>query len=154
MKYPFDTLIGSIHHVHTIPIDFDRLMYERARHESGGADEMLFADYFDAQLAMLEALRPPIVGHFDLIRLKSDAPNVNFMQHSAVWEKIVRNLKFISEYGGILEVDSAALRKGMTEPYPQANICLVGHPSSIKQAKYGLLKTGVPEAGWGFCSIR
>ncbi|MCJ1403972.1 histidinolphosphatase [Xylographa trunciseda] len=122
-KYRFDTLVGSVHHVHGIPIDFDRATYERARDVSGGTDEKLYTEYYDAQLEMLEAVKPPIVGHFDVIRLLSDDPNASMKQHDVVWSRILRNLSFISSYGGMLEVNSAALRKGMREPYPQGEIC-------------------------------
>ncbi|EER40179.1 histidinol-phosphatase [Histoplasma capsulatum var. duboisii H88] len=122
-RFPFDFFVGSVHHVHTIPIDYDTLLYQKARGIAGGTDERLFEDYFDAQLAMLKALNPPVVGHFDLIRLKSDDPERSFQQWPAVWEKILRNLDYVAEYGGILELNSASLRKGMTEPYPKAEIC-------------------------------
>ncbi|MCJ1284493.1 histidinolphosphatase [Xylographa opegraphella] len=122
-KYSFDTLIGSVHHVHGIPTDFDRETYERARAVSGGTDEMLYADYYDAQLKMLEAVKPPIVGHFDVIRLLSDDPNASMKKHDVVWNRIFRNLSFISSYGGMLEINTAALRKGMDEPYPQGEVC-------------------------------
>ncbi|MCJ1436700.1 histidinolphosphatase [Xylographa pallens] len=122
-EYGFDTVIGSVHHVHGIPTDFDRATYERARDVSGGTDERLYANYYDAQLKMLEAVRPPIVGHFDVIRLLSDHPNTSMKKHEVVWSRISRNLSFISSYGGMLEINSAALRKGMSEPYPQGEIC-------------------------------
>ncbi|OJD12752.1 hypothetical protein AJ78_06691 [Emergomyces pasteurianus Ep9510] len=122
-RFPFDFFIGSVHHVHTIPIDYDAPLYHKAREIAGGTDEKLFADYFDAQFAMVKALKPPVIGHFDLIRLKSDDPERSFKQWPAVWEKILRNLDYVSEYGGILELNSASLRKGMTEPYPKAEIC-------------------------------
>ncbi|KAL1961449.1 hypothetical protein VTO42DRAFT_177 [Malbranchea cinnamomea] len=122
-RFPFDLFVGSVHHVHTIPIDFDRAMYLQAREVAGGTDEKLFEDYFDAQLEMLKALKPLVVGHFDLIRLKSDDPERSFRQWPRVWEKILRNLDFIADYGGILELNSASLRKGMSEPYPKAEIC-------------------------------
>lgn len=128
MRYPVDTMIGSVHHVHGVPIDFDRPMYERAREISGGSDEALFADYFDAQFAMLEAVRPPIVGHFDLIRRESDNRNGDWKRYVRVWPKILRNLHFISAYGGMLEINTAALRLGMSEPYPRAEACQVGCP--------------------------
>ena len=124
-RYPFDLFIGSVHHVHTIPIDYSRDLYIRARTRSGGGDERLFEDYYDAQYDMVKALTPPIVGHFDLIRLKSDEPNGSFRRWKGVWERILRNLDFIVGYGGVLELNSAALRKDMAEPYPKAEICEV-----------------------------
>ncbi|KAL9076496.1 MAG: hypothetical protein Q9161_000827 [Pseudevernia consocians] len=121
--YSFDLFIGSLHHVHTIPIDYDKRMYSDAREKSGGTDEKLAEDYFDLQYEMLKALKPPIVGHFDLIRLFSDDPESSFVQWTGVWQKILRNIDFIVDYGGLVELNSAGLRKGMSEPYPKAEIC-------------------------------
>ncbi|KAG9947786.1 histidinol-phosphatase, partial [Aureobasidium melanogenum] len=122
-RYKFDFFVGSIHHVHTKPIDFDHDMYYEARTISGGSDQDVFAAYFDQQYDMLKALTPPLVGHFDLIRLKSDDPDRVWTTIPAVWEKIVRNLDFVASYGGILEINSSAIRKGMSEPYPKAEVC-------------------------------
>ncbi|KEQ73647.1 histidinol-phosphatase [Aureobasidium namibiae CBS 147.97] len=122
-RYKFDLFMGSIHHTHTKPIDYDRDMYHEARQISGGSDEDVFAAFFDEQYDMLKTLTPPLVGHFDLIRLKSDDPERNWTTMPAVWEKIVRNLDFVASYGGILELNSSAIRKGMSEPYPKAEIC-------------------------------
>ena len=130
-KYPFDFFVGSVHHVHTIPIDFSDELYAKARDVAGGTDEKLFEDYFDAQLDMLKALKPPVVGHFDLIRLKSDDANRSFQCMPGVWEKLLRNLDFIASYDGILELNFASLRKGMNEPYPQVEICKVSSRPSI-----------------------
>jgi histidinol-phosphatase (PHP family) len=74
---------------------------------------------------MLQKLNPPVVGHFDLIRLMSDDGNRTFTQWSGVWSRIVRNLKLIAEYGGVIELNSSALRKGLSEAYPKVEICQV-----------------------------
>jgi len=122
-QHSFDFFIGSVHHTHAIPIDYDRALYQQARDKAGGTDERLFEDYFDLQYAMLRALRPPIVGHFDLIRLFSDHGDAQFEGMQAVLEKIQRNLAYIASYGGRLELNSAALRKGLAEPYPCTIVC-------------------------------
>ena len=106
-------------------------MYIKARSASGGTDERIFNDYFDSQYQMLKALKPPIVGHFDLIRLRSDNPDFNFLQWRCVKQSIIRNLDFIVGYGGVLELNSAALRKGMAEPYPAKAVCEVRLTESI-----------------------
>jgi histidinol-phosphatase (PHP family) len=126
----FDFFVGSVHHVFTYPIDFDDAFYQKARIEAGGSDERLFEAYFDQQDQMLRALQPPVVGHFDLIRLKSDNPNTEFEGMSGVWEKIHQSLEFISTYGGFLELNSAALRKGLDQPYPCLPICQVCHTAA------------------------
>ena len=123
--YRMDLFIGSVHHVHGIPIDYNREMYLAARDKAGGTDQDLFADYFDLQLDMLKRIKPPVVGHFDLIRLLSDDKDASFAANGKVWKKILRNIDYIVEYGGLIEINSAALRKGMKEPYPKAEICKV-----------------------------
>ena len=125
-RHRFDFFVGSIHHTYTIPIDFDHEMYVQARNRANPpTDEKLFEAYFDEQLVMLEQLKPLVVGHFDLIRLKSDDPERSFQVWPGVWVRILRNLRFVAAYGGLLELNSAALRKGMSEPYPKAEICQV-----------------------------
>lgn len=124
--YGFDFFVGSVHHMHGVPIDYTREDYEKARERAGGSDERLFEDYFDAQFAMLKAVKPPVVGHLDLIRLMSGEPNgVLQGQWKGVWVKVMRNLAFIREYGGLVELNFSALRKGMHEPYPKGEICRV-----------------------------
>lgn len=113
-----DYFIGSVHHVHEIPIDYDKVFYDKARQVSGGTDEQLFGDYFDSQLQMLQTLEPKVVGHFDLIRLLAEEPDRDLRTWPRIWEKIERNLKVVVEQGGLLEVNSSALRKGLKEPYP------------------------------------
>ncbi|RAK95457.1 histidinol-phosphatase [Aspergillus ibericus CBS 121593] len=122
-RHPFEFFMGSVHHTLTVPIDYDRALYEKARDLAGGTDEQLFEAYFDEQLDMLQQVKPVVVGHFDLIRLKSDDPERSFTEYPRVWAKILRNLDYVAGYGGLLELNSAALRKGMSEPYPKAEIC-------------------------------
>lgn len=124
-KGSLDFYMGSIHHVLETPIDFDTEKYLIAREKAGGTDQELFLQYFKEQSTMLHALQPPVVGHFDLIRLKSDNPDTQFEGMDDVWEQIRRNLDFIASYGGILELNSAALRKGLAEPYPGLAVCQV-----------------------------
>ncbi|KAK3319355.1 polymerase/histidinol phosphatase-like protein [Apodospora peruviana] len=115
-----DYFLGSIHHTGGIGIDFDREMYERAKAAAGGSEELLFQRYYDEQFDMLVALKPRVVGHFDLIRLLSEDParDLRGWKEGKVWEKVVRNLEFVAKYGGWLECNTSALRKGLKEPYP------------------------------------
>ncbi|PYH47202.1 histidinol-phosphatase [Aspergillus saccharolyticus JOP 1030-1] len=145
--HDFDFFMGSIHHTCTVPIDYDRPMYEEARRRAGGTDEALFAAYFDEQLEMLRQVRPLVVGHFDLIRLQSDEPDGSLQRFTGVWEKVRRNLAFVAEYGGMLEVNSAALRKGMREPYPMGEICreflALGGRFCLSDDSHGLAQVGL-----------
>lgn len=128
-----DFFVGSVHHVHGIPIDHNADLYNRAMKLSGGTTEGLYADYYQLQFEMLVELKPKVVGHFDLIKLLSADPAQSPKEHESVWEKMQRNLKFIAEYGGLIEINSSGLRKGLPEPYPGRIIC---EASSIPVANY------------------
>ncbi|KAL7800170.1 histidinol phosphate phosphatase H [Trichoderma ceciliae] len=113
-----DYFIGSVHHVHSIPIDYDKAHYAAAVAAAGGLEERLYEDYYDLQYEMLRALRPRIIGHFDLIRLMSEEPARDVRRWQGVWQRIKRNLEHAVEMGAWLECNTAALRKGLEEPYP------------------------------------
>lgn len=137
-----DYFIGSVHHVGSrgTPIDYDKATFQEAmdvavtKAASTSMDAavdidpevLLYADYYDQQLDMLQTLKPRIVGHFDLVRLLSaDAsldPATAAGLSTLVWPKIQRNLEFVASYGGWLECNTAALRKGLAEPYPGRSI--------------------------------
>ncbi|TEA10065.1 putative histidinol-phosphatase [Colletotrichum sidae] len=114
-----DYFIGSLHHVNAVPIDYSRDMYVAAMEGCARADEEgMFERYYDQQHEMLAALEPRVVGHFDLVRLMSEDPGRDVRRWEGVWERIVRNLELVRGYGGLLECNSSALRKGLAEPYP------------------------------------
>eukprot|EP00834_Sanchytrium_tribonematis_P000747 NODE_14_length_51535_cov_1.125049.p25 type:complete len:297 gc:universal NODE_14_length_51535_cov_1.125049:49541-50431(+) len=117
-KYNFDYFVGSIHHVKGIPIDINIENYQKAIEECGSEEQVNLA-YYDEQLEMLQKLKPVTVGHFDVIRLfKSDKNEFR----PAVWEKILRNIEFIAHYGGIVEINTKAYKKGLEYPYPHPKI--------------------------------
>ncbi|KAJ1926868.1 hypothetical protein IWQ60_003418 [Tieghemiomyces parasiticus] len=122
-RHSLDYLVGSVHHVREIPIDFDQAQFNRCLVACGGSLIDLYADYFDAQYRMLTALRPEVVGHFDLCRLftpRSD-PLCRTLPPS-VWERVLRNIDVVVAYGGLFEINSRAYKKGLPDAYPQRDI--------------------------------
>ncbi|CAK7241075.1 MAG: hypothetical protein STHCBS139747_002532 [Sporothrix thermara] len=141
-----DYYIGSVHHVGSrgTPIDYNKETFQtaidvaaaKAAAQAGATpaeatlgldpEVYLYADYYDQQLEMLQTLKPRIIGHFDLVRLLSADPNRDPATakglDTLVWPKIQRNLAFVASYGGWLECNTAALRKGLAEPYPGRSI--------------------------------
>lgn len=128
-----DYFVGSLHHTCGVPIDFDADLYASACEAAGGTEELMYARYYDEQHAMLVALEPRVVGHFDLVRLLSSEPGRDVRTAwtgkvgtdgtggggaATVWERVVRNLEVVRSYGGWLECNTSALRKGLAEPYP------------------------------------
>lgn len=114
-----DYLVGSVHHVDGICIDFSREEYQRAL-EHRGSVEALYCEYFDLQYALLKALKPAVVGHFDLVRIFDDNYEAT-LQLPAVAERVDRNLDFMYQESLILDYNLRGLHKG-NEPYPSRDI--------------------------------
>jgi len=110
-----DYIVGSVHHVKDIPFDYSEAYYREATAHCGGLDA-LYLDYFDAQYAMIDALAPRVVGHFDIIRIH-DADYRSRIRHPPIWEKIVRNLELIKKLKLILDFNLRPLTRGEREPY-------------------------------------
>ncbi|SCV72066.1 BQ2448_4760 [Microbotryum intermedium] len=122
---PIQYLVGSIHHVHERPIDFDRTTYDALLSSLPGPSRELqfshlFASYFDAQYDLIKRVRPQVVGHFDLCRLYY--PEQDFRRYPEVWRKIERNVKQAIGYGALFEVNASAFRKGWKTAHPAQDV--------------------------------
>ncbi|KAJ1549543.1 histidinolphosphatase [Cladochytrium tenue] len=123
-RHALDYIVGSLHHVNGVPIDFDEAMYAAAEAAAGAREpslaptEALFRQYFDAQMELLRGCRPDVVGHFDLIRIFRPG----FALSPEVWARVERNVAFVAEYGGLVEVNSRAWKKNLPDAYPFRDI--------------------------------
>ncbi len=126
-KYKLDYIVGSVHHTNEHWIDYNMDRYINAveqlkiKHNLSSdeqATDQLFQDYFDAQYDMLVKLHPQVVGHFDLIRIYSPNHTIS----DVCFDKMKRNVDVIVEYGGIIEINSRAFKKGLPCPYPFQDI--------------------------------
>lgn len=122
-------IVGSVHHIRGIPIDFDFATFQsclgtfHGETEHERMEEFLCA-YFDAQYVVLEKFRPEIVGHIDLCRLYN--PHLLFSDYPAAEEKLERNVRLAVEYGALFEVSGAPFRKGWDTAYPGKDALEVG----------------------------
>ena len=129
-------IVGSIHHVNGIPIDFDQASFEKALHSCSVTDvvaemnataqghmDKFLSTYLDAHYRLLERFRPEIIGHLDLCRLYN--PELRFSEFPNVWDKLKRNVTFAIGYGALFEVNAAALRKGWRTSYPGEDVAAV-----------------------------
>jgi histidinol-phosphatase (PHP family) len=110
-----DYLVGGVHHVDDIPIDYDEQNYGRAVQSAGGIDQ-LYCRFFDLQFDLIQRIKPAVVAHFDLIRIY-DRDYRERLEVPEVHRRIIRNLERIAQYDLILDFNVAALRKGADEPY-------------------------------------
>jgi len=118
-------IVGSIHHVNGIPIDFDLPTYRKALESFGIEDEGVRQEafllaYFDAQYELFERFKPEVIAHFDLCRLYD--PDLRFADFPVVREKVERNIRFAADYGALFEINTAAFRKKWSTPYPAEDV--------------------------------
>ena len=144
--HSLDYVVGSVHHVQGVCFDFSGESYAKAKDLCGGLVP-LYVAYLDAQLAMLQATRPEVVGHFDLIRIH-DPHYLRTLAEPEVWERVLRNLAWIQGAGAILDVNARALLKGQSEPYVCAPIMDAAAQMGIAAA-YGDDAHGVTDVGYG-----
>ena len=110
-----DYIVGSVHHVHDVSIDFSTVYFQQAIEAAGGLDA-LYCDYFDLQYELITSFKPAVVGHMDLIRLLDDDYRQR-MQKPDISSRIERNLSTVKDLDLILDFNLKALAKGQTEPY-------------------------------------
>lgn len=136
-------IVGSVHHVHGIPIDFDVVTFQsclesfHAGTEHERMEEFL-CTYFDAQYVVLERFHPEVVGHIDLCRLYN--PHLLFSDYSRAEEKLERNIRFAVDYGALFEVSAAPFRKGWDTGYPGKDALEVG-PSKARHRLFLISST-------------
>ena len=114
-RYALDYIVGSVHWVDGIIIDYTKAWFDDAVAACGGL-EGLALRYYDTVAEMLTALRPEVVGHLDLVRRHGgEAPE---FETAAVRERARQVLALVKEQDAILDINTAAYRKGLATPYP------------------------------------
>jgi histidinol-phosphatase (PHP family) len=120
--YGFDYIVGSVHFVRDGGIDSDPEDPDthRALQECGGI-ENLAVEYYRAVAEMVQAVRPEVVAHFDLVRLLAHRlGEVQAVDTPRVREAALKALVAVREASSLLEVNTAGIRKGLGAPYPAA----------------------------------
>ncbi|MBF0469662.1 MAG: histidinol-phosphatase, partial [Desulfamplus sp.] len=115
-----DYIVGSVHHVDDICIDYSKEGYDLAAKSLGGVDQ-LYCRYFDIQYDMIKTIEPAVVGHFDLVRI-FDEDYPQRLLKPEIWHCITRNLALIRQKNIVMDFNLRALMKGASEPYISAPI--------------------------------
>jgi histidinol-phosphatase (PHP family) len=125
-RHGFDYIVGSVHWVDELAIDLSPETFEDAVARLGGL-EALLVRYYQQLAEMVEQLRPEVVGHFDLPRLYSSGHDAHAA--ASVRAAIDDALHVTAEVGSLIELNTAAYRKGLDDPYPAPPI--VGRASEL-----------------------
>ncbi|KAI8371407.1 Polymerase/histidinol phosphatase-like protein [Radiomyces spectabilis] len=122
-RHPVDYLVGSLHHVGGTPVDFSQELYDQALAKHDGSLVNLYCAFFDEQLAMMQTVKPHVVGHFDLVRIFADRVAADSVLHNeAVKQRWMRNVDAFIEMGSLFEINSRAWKKGLRDAYPHRDI--------------------------------
>lgn len=114
-RFRFDYMVGSVHYMHDISIDSSVEEFEHVLKIAGGL-EALAIEYYEAVSKMIEALRPEVVGHLDLVRKNGhlfgalDTPEIR--------KAADHTLDVARAHDCILDLNTAGWRKGLDSPYP------------------------------------
>lgn len=127
-RYQFEYIVGSVHYVDEISIDGSMEDFQRAVEACGGL-EPLAIRYYRTVAQMVEALRPEVIAHLDLIKLRGH--RFGSLETPAIRRAAEEALAVVRETGGILEVNTAGYRKGLGEPYPASWLVQIAHRMGI-----------------------
>ncbi len=125
---PFDYVVGSVHHVDELLIDGPAEVFERALAGRGGL-EGLCVRYYELVAEMIAALRPDVVGHFDLIR--KNGHRYGDVDTSRVREAARRALTAAADHDVILDLNVSGPRKGLPTPYPAPWLVAEAHALGV-----------------------
>ncbi len=125
-----DYIVGSVHHLDDICFDYSKQAYERVIKKCGSIDAM-YNIYFDLQFEMIKALKPFVVGHFDLIRIFDNQYKKRVLKPQ-IHKKIIRNLELIKKFDLVLDLNLRSILKGADEPYVTASILKLAKNMGIR----------------------
>lgn len=127
-RYQFEYIVGSVHYVDEISIDGSVEDFQRAMEACGGLEPLVIR-YYRTVTQMVEALRPEVVAHLDLIKLHGN--RFGSLDTPAIRRAAQEALEAVRDTSGILEVNTAGYRKGLGEPYPASWLVQTAHRMGI-----------------------
>ena len=121
----FDYWIGSVHNLRdprtgrAYCVDWDREKLAACRDEMFGGDLPALAEGYFAEAARVASLRPPILGHFDLIT-KFNAGNALFDEDAPRYRSAALEALHAGDpAASLLEINTGAMARGYRDtPYP------------------------------------
>jgi len=119
-RFNLEYLVGSVHHVEGIPIDFSKEMFQQAVEKLGSIDNV-FLSYFDTQYELIREIQPEVIGHFDLINMFA----IDHPYSPAVLEKIKRNIMAGIEIDSLFEINASGFKKSLPGAHPQIQVLKV-----------------------------
>ena len=130
-----DYVIGSAHYLceswqgMAVAVDGDPALLRRYVNEVYHGDGLAMAsDYFDIEVQALLRDRPPIIGHFDLLRKYAASLSLFDESDPAYRRLALRALERAFPCGGVLEINTGGMARGyLPTPYPTLELLGAWH---------------------------
>ncbi|MBI2611706.1 histidinol-phosphatase HisJ [Candidatus Gottesmanbacteria bacterium] len=115
-QYPFDYVIGSVHFLDNIPIDYTKEYFVKAIKTYGGIKSLITKYYENVRKVSISNLFDSI-GHLDRIKVFNDG---NFFSEKVDWYRmeVLKTLDVIAKYTKTIEVNTAGLNRVCQSTYP------------------------------------
>lgn len=127
-RYDFDYVVGSVHYVGDRIIDYTPVEFQEALEASESLDT-LAVQYYETVAEMALALRPDVIGHFDVIRKFGSAHGR--MDSPAIRSAAARALEAIRQVNAILDINTGGFRWKFDSPFPAGWILETAHSIGI-----------------------
>lgn len=114
-RFGFDYMVGSVHYMHDISIDSSMEEFQDVLRVCGGLEALAIA-YYESVAEMIDALKPEVVAHLDLIR--KNGHTLGPLDTPSIRDAAVAALEAAKAHGCILDLNTAGWRKGLGCPYP------------------------------------
>ncbi len=122
----YDYTIGSSHYFRVggayYPVDADPSCIKKCIDLYGGDSVRMAEDYYSAFCAYLDAYKPDVIGHFDLLT-KYDEKHPVFLPNAEYRKVAAKYVLKAARCGGVFEVNTGAVARGYrTAPYPHEEL--------------------------------
>jgi len=127
-RYDLEYIVGSVHFMNGRCIDSTQELFDEVVGMEGGV-EPLAVHYYERVAEMVEALKPEVIGHLDLVRKM--APSDESVATPAIQKAAGSALEVIRDHGSILDLNTGAYDKGLDSPYPAPWLLKKAHQLGI-----------------------
>ncbi|MFQ3610716.1 MAG: histidinol-phosphatase [Fimbriimonadales bacterium] len=132
-RYGFDYVVGSVHYLNDTMVDGSSDATFLGLVEQMGGMENLAVAYYQKVAEMAQTVRPEVIGHLDLVRLRAHRLGLTeAISTPRVRQAVEEALEAIRSVDAFVEVNTSGLRKGLPEPYPARWIVELGARMGVK----------------------
>ena len=147
--YPYDYVIGGLHFLGTWGFDWSIADWENLSEET---KQEHFIRYYHDLRSMAECRLFQIAAHPDLVKLFCKNSFAEWVKGEGAKALIRETLGAMKETGMVMEISSAAIRKGLGEPYPCREVMEIARDLALP-VSFGSDAHNTEDVAYGFTSL-